>query len=273
MAMDLTVDHYDTYDDLYEYVYGSAAVIGLQMLPILEPAHPEPLARAEALGVAFQLANFIRDVDEDLDRGRIYLPLAELERVRRLAGAILRQRRLTPADPRRAAVPDRTGAPSGALQPTRHRDAAPRRSRLHRHRPGARTAGSWMRWRTSTTTCSPTGRRSRCAADSRWRGPAQFGLRRPAGCGGPGTSRVTATSAAVGRCARTQQTDASAAGRHGFALHAAPAQPDPGGQRQQDQREPEQQVLHGGVGDAALAEERRAYPRPGVSSPTMASPS
>lgn len=78
MRMDLTVATYDTYDDLYEYVYGSAAVIGLQMVPILEPATAEANARAVDLGVAFQLANFIRDVNEDLDRGRIYLPLQEL---------------------------------------------------------------------------------------------------------------------------------------------------------------------------------------------------
>lgn len=78
MAMDLTVTEYQTYDDLYEYVYGSAAVIGLQMVPILEPTSPEAYDRATDLGVAFQLANFIRDVGEDLDRGRVYLPLDEL---------------------------------------------------------------------------------------------------------------------------------------------------------------------------------------------------
>jgi 15-cis-phytoene synthase len=79
MAMDLDVDHYDTYPDLQRYMYGSAAVIGLQMLPILEPNDSEAARTgAMALGEAFQLANFIRDVGEDLDRGRIYLPLAEL---------------------------------------------------------------------------------------------------------------------------------------------------------------------------------------------------
>ena len=65
---------YATYADLYEYVYGSAAVIGLQMVPILEPTAPEAYERAKDLGVAFQLANFVRDVGEDLDRGRVYLP-------------------------------------------------------------------------------------------------------------------------------------------------------------------------------------------------------
>ena len=78
MTMDLTVQEYESYEDLLEYVYGSAAVIGLQMVPILGPLHNDAFAAAEKLGIAFQLANFIRDVDEDLDRGRIYLPLDEL---------------------------------------------------------------------------------------------------------------------------------------------------------------------------------------------------
>lgn len=78
MEMDLTVGTYATYQDLSEYVYGSAAVIGLQMVPILGPLSDAAYASAEKLGIAFQLANFIRDVGEDLDRGRIYLPLDEL---------------------------------------------------------------------------------------------------------------------------------------------------------------------------------------------------
>ena len=79
MTMDLTVSEYQTYDDLMEYVYGSASVIGLQMVPILGPLSPEAYPLAEKLGTAFQLANFIRDVGEDLVRGRIYLPLQELQ--------------------------------------------------------------------------------------------------------------------------------------------------------------------------------------------------
>ena len=80
MTMDLTVTEYHSFEDLYEYVYGSAAVIGLQMLPILEPTDEQAYESAKDLGVAFQLANFIRDVNEDLERGRVYLPLDELER-------------------------------------------------------------------------------------------------------------------------------------------------------------------------------------------------
>ena len=80
MRMDLTVTEYPTYEHLYEYVFGSASVIGLQMVPILEPSDPAAYDHAMKLGVSFQLANFVRDVSEDLDRGRIYLPMDELER-------------------------------------------------------------------------------------------------------------------------------------------------------------------------------------------------
>jgi len=80
MRMDLTVTEYATYDDLMTYVYGSAAVIGLQMVPVLEPIVARELAEpyARDLGVAFQLSNFIRDVGEDLRRGRVYLPQEDL---------------------------------------------------------------------------------------------------------------------------------------------------------------------------------------------------
>jgi len=80
MAMDLTVTGYDSFEDLRGYMYGSAAVIGLQMVPILEPLTPLAHDRARALGEAFQLTNFIRDVAEDIQRGRVYLPMADLRR-------------------------------------------------------------------------------------------------------------------------------------------------------------------------------------------------
>jgi 15-cis-phytoene synthase len=79
MQMDLTVQEYETYEDLMEYVYGSAAVIGLQMVPILGPLHADAFESAKILGIAFQLANFIRDIGEDLDRSRVYLPKKELQ--------------------------------------------------------------------------------------------------------------------------------------------------------------------------------------------------
>lgn len=98
MNMDLTVTEYRDFSALYEYVYGSAAVIGLQMVPILgtEPGKREAaLKAAEKLGIAFQLANFIRDVNEDLDRGRVYLPIEELAAFD-VDRAMLERRELTP---------------------------------------------------------------------------------------------------------------------------------------------------------------------------------
>ncbi len=80
MRMDLTVTGYPTYADLERYMYGSAAVIGLLMVPILEPADDDAYPPARALGEAFQLTNFIRDVGEDLRRGRVYLPEEDLAR-------------------------------------------------------------------------------------------------------------------------------------------------------------------------------------------------
>ena len=80
MAKDLTVTRYATYEDLAEYVHGSAAVIGSMMLPVLGAHHQRSRERAMDLGVAFQLTNFLRDVAEDWDRGRIYWPLEDLER-------------------------------------------------------------------------------------------------------------------------------------------------------------------------------------------------
>jgi phytoene synthase len=79
MRMDIDVTGYASYADLERYMYGSASVIGLQMLPILEPVAPEAAPRARALGEAFQMSNFIRDVGEDLGRGRVYLPREDLE--------------------------------------------------------------------------------------------------------------------------------------------------------------------------------------------------
>jgi len=78
MTSDLEVTGYATMDALDRYMWGSAAVIGLQVLPVLGTARGVPRAEAEpyaiALGEAFQLTNFLRDVGEDIDRGRVYLP-------------------------------------------------------------------------------------------------------------------------------------------------------------------------------------------------------
>lgn len=99
MTMDLTITEYHSYEDLYEYVYGSAAVIGLQMVAIMGTTSTASItevnAAAEKLGIAFQLANFIRDVGEDLDRGRVYLPVSELQ-AHGVTRNMLEERVLTP---------------------------------------------------------------------------------------------------------------------------------------------------------------------------------
>jgi 15-cis-phytoene synthase len=81
MAADLTVSAYRTYDDLLGYMEGSAAVVGTMMLPILGSSDPAAAREpARQLGLAFQLTNFIRDVGEDLERRRVYLPQEDLAR-------------------------------------------------------------------------------------------------------------------------------------------------------------------------------------------------
>jgi phytoene synthase len=84
MRMDLTVTSYATHEELARYTWGSAAVIGLQMLPVLGRADEATRwdvleSHAADLGVAFQLTNFLRDVAEDLERGRVYLPQESLD--------------------------------------------------------------------------------------------------------------------------------------------------------------------------------------------------
>lgn len=80
MAMDLGTTSYQTWEDLCGYMEGSAAVIGEMMLPVLEPTSPTAREPARALGFAFQLTNFLRDIAEDLDLGRVYMPQADLHR-------------------------------------------------------------------------------------------------------------------------------------------------------------------------------------------------
>jgi len=78
MTSDLDVTGYADLDALDRYMWGSASVIGLQVLPVLGTApgvaRSEAAPHAIALGEAFQLTNFCRDVAEDVDRGRVYLP-------------------------------------------------------------------------------------------------------------------------------------------------------------------------------------------------------
>ena len=92
MTMDLTVEQYETWADLLVYMDGSAAVIGEMMLPILEPTNAAAIGPARDLGNEFQLTNFLRDVNEDLDRGRVYIPQEDVRRF----GVDLSERRCSP---------------------------------------------------------------------------------------------------------------------------------------------------------------------------------
>ncbi|MFC7073629.1 phytoene/squalene synthase family protein [Halovenus rubra] len=82
MLTDVDTDRYETFEDLREYTRGSAAAVGNMMLAIMDADEPDAARdHAMALGEAFQLTNFIRDVDEDItDLDRIYLPMETLNR-------------------------------------------------------------------------------------------------------------------------------------------------------------------------------------------------
>ena len=78
MKADIATDRYETVEDLDEYMRGSAAAVGVMMTDVMnldEDSYEQALPHAVALGKAFQLTNFVRDVREDVvDRDRIYLP-------------------------------------------------------------------------------------------------------------------------------------------------------------------------------------------------------
>lgn len=77
VRMDLTIARYERFDDLRVFCYRVASVVGLMMMHVIG-YRGEPSIYAIDLGIAMQLTNILRDVGEDLRRGRIYLPLEEL---------------------------------------------------------------------------------------------------------------------------------------------------------------------------------------------------
>ena len=77
--MDLERERYETFDQLYLFSYRVASVVGLMMTHVLEFSHPVALRYAEELGIGMQLTNILRDVQEDAEQDRIYLPLEELD--------------------------------------------------------------------------------------------------------------------------------------------------------------------------------------------------
>jgi phytoene synthase len=80
MASDLVVTSYETYADLEVYMHGAAGTMALQLVPVLGGRSEEAFEAMRLMGIAFQLTNILRDVGDDLRRGRVYLPAEDLRR-------------------------------------------------------------------------------------------------------------------------------------------------------------------------------------------------
>jgi len=80
MEMDISLNRYQTFSDLHGYCYRAASVVGLVTLYVFEFKDPRALEYGVDCGIAFQLTNIIRDITEDLDRDRIYLPQEDLDK-------------------------------------------------------------------------------------------------------------------------------------------------------------------------------------------------
>lgn len=108
VAMDLDTTRYETFDDLLQYCYRVASAVGLVCINIFGCTQPGARQYALDLGVALQLTNIIRDVKDDLDKGRVYLPQEDLRaagcRVEDLAAGVVTEpvKRLLAFECRRA---------------------------------------------------------------------------------------------------------------------------------------------------------------------------
>jgi phytoene synthase len=78
VSSDLEPRHVQTFQELYDYCYHVASVVGLTIIHIFGFNDPRALELAERCGVAFQLTNILRDVREDAEHGRVYLPAEDL---------------------------------------------------------------------------------------------------------------------------------------------------------------------------------------------------
>lgn len=92
MEMDLDQTRYLDFTGLQRYCWHVASVVGILSASIFGATSPETLRYAEKLGLAFQLTNIIRDVGEDARKGRIYLPVNELQQFNVTAADILNAR-------------------------------------------------------------------------------------------------------------------------------------------------------------------------------------
>jgi 15-cis-phytoene synthase len=80
VTMDCAPQRFETFDQLRRYCYLVASAVGLATIPIFGCRDPKSRDYAEALGIALQLTNIVRDLAEDAERGRVYLPLEDLRR-------------------------------------------------------------------------------------------------------------------------------------------------------------------------------------------------
>jgi len=80
VKMDLTKNRYKNFEELYDYSYKVASVVGLMTSEVFGYDNPKAVEHAVDLGIAMQLTNILRDVGEDLERDRIYLPQDELRK-------------------------------------------------------------------------------------------------------------------------------------------------------------------------------------------------
>ena len=93
--MDLTMNRYSHFEDLYSYCYRAAGVVGLVTIHVFEFENPKAIQLAEYCGIAFQLTNILRDIQEDIERDRIYLPEEEMQQFG-INATLLRDGQITP---------------------------------------------------------------------------------------------------------------------------------------------------------------------------------
>jgi phytoene synthase len=80
VSQDLDAREIQTFDELYRYCYQVASVVGLTIIHIFGFKSPEALVLAEKCGIAFQLTNILRDIREDRENHRIYIPAEDIQR-------------------------------------------------------------------------------------------------------------------------------------------------------------------------------------------------
>jgi phytoene synthase len=96
---DLEPQRYETFDELYQYCYRVASVVGLTITHVFGFDDPKALGFAEKCGIGFQLTNILRDIPEDSGMGRVYLPDEDLTRFGLTREELLASGGARPANP------------------------------------------------------------------------------------------------------------------------------------------------------------------------------